>query len=110
MSGVGASSLSSVTGMLLPGKDLGGGFPGAVGQKAAVVADEHAALFLAPARDLIGERLGQAPHVVQREALADDRAPAPGAKRDLVLFLLAARPEQALLQDELGLLQVLAAC
>ena len=108
MSGVGASSLKQRHRDVVARKDLGGGLAGAVGEKAAVIADQDAALFLAPARNLIGERLRQAPDVVEREALADDRAPAAGAKGHLVLFLLAARPEEALLQNELGLLQVLA--
>src|ERR1035441_8733276 len=62
---------------------------------------------MALARNLIGERLRQAPHVVQRETLPDDRPPAPGAKHHLVLFLLAPWPEEALLQDELGPFQIL---
>ncbi len=92
---------------VVSGKDLGGGIPGLAGQEPAVVADQHAALFLAAPRNLIGQRLAEAADVVEREALADDRPPAAGAKGDLVLLLLAAGPEEAFLQDELGLLQVL---
>ena len=40
------------------------------------------------------------------EALADDGAPAAGAESDQVLLLLPAGAEEALLQDEFGMLEV----
>ena len=45
---------------------------------------------------------------MQREPLADHRAPAAGAELDDVALLLPPRPEEPFLQDELGPLQILA--
>ena len=86
---------------------IGGGFSGLLGKEAPVIADDHAPPFLAIAGDLIGQRLTQAAYVMQRETLADDGPPAPGAERHLILLFLAAGTEDPLLENELGVGQVL---
>ncbi len=91
---------------VVAGEDLGGGLGGAVGEEAAIVADQHAALLQPAAGDVVGQRLAKPAHVVQGKALANHRAPAAGAELDDVALFLAARAEQALEQDELDLLQV----
>ena len=93
--------------MLLPGEHFGRGLRSSVGQEAAVVADQHAPLLQPAAGDIVGQRLAQPADVVQREPLADHRAPAAGAELDDVALLLPPRPEEPLLQDEFGPLEIL---
>ena len=92
--------------MLLPAKTSAAASAACFEKKAAVVADDDAALLPAPPRDLVGQRLAEPADVVHGEAFADDGPPAAGAESDQVLLLLAPRPEQPLLQDELGPRQV----
>ena len=107
ISGVGASSVQQNGSDVVAGKNLGCGFGGLPGKETAVVADDHAALFLAPASDFVGQRLAQPANVVHRKAFADDGAPAAGAEGDQVLLFLAAGTEKPFLQNELGVGQVL---
>jgi len=95
-------------GDVVASKDFSGCLGGPIGEEATVEPDDDTALFPALAGDLVGQRLGQPPDVVQRKALTDDRSPATGAKGDQVLFLVTAGTIEPLLQDELGLGQVVA--
>ncbi len=94
-------------GNVVSGEDLGGRLGGPVREEAPVVTDQHAALFLLLAGDLVGERLREPPHVVQGEAFADDGAPAAGPEGHLAFGLRAVRAEEPFLQDEPGFGQVL---
>ena len=94
-------------GDVVAGENLGRGFGGLPGKETAVVADDHAALFLAPASDFVGQRLAQPANIVHRKAFADDGAPAAGAEGDQVLLFLAAGTENPFLENELGVGQVL---
>ncbi len=88
-------------------EDLGRGLGGLARQEAPVEADQNATRLHSPTRDLVGDRLRQPPDVVEGEAFPDDGPPAARPKPDLVLLLGATRPEEPLLQDELGVAQIL---
>src|ERR1019366_3301173 len=94
-------------GDIVAGKNLGRGFGGLPGKETAVIAHDHAALFLAPPGDFVGQRLAQPANVVHRKAFADDGAPAAGAEGDQVLLFLSSGKEKPFLEDELGGGQVL---
>ncbi len=97
-------------GDIVAGKDLGRGMGGNVAQKAPVVADEHAVGLASLASHLVGQRLAEPSHVVQREAFADARPPAAGAEADQVVFLGALGPQLSFLQNEGLLVRVRPAC
>ena len=106
ISGVGASSASRKTLDVVPGEDLGGGPRRAVGEEAAVVADQHALVLALLAHDEVGQRLAEPPDVAEVEAFPDHGPPAARPEPDQVGFLVGHRTHGPLLQDELGLLAV----
>ena len=107
MSGVGASSFSRIGGDVIAGEHLGGGFGCLLRKEAAVVADDDAAPFLAwRVISLLSAWLRRRT-LCRVKPSPMMRAPAAGAKGDQVLLFLAARTVKTLLQNELGLFQIL---
>ena len=64
-------------------QDLGGGRGEVLRGEPAVVGDDDALRLLAPLDDVLGDAVGAAADVLEREIVGDPRAPAVGAEDDV---------------------------